>query len=171
MTRNRPSNRQARAARGKRSGRVSAVLGTVLALGLAACDTPVQVRGHVTDMESIESIKAGEYSQEDVLALLGTPSTVSTFDDKTWYYIGHRATQFAFQHPEVFERNVVVVSFDDTGFVREKQVYSLADGREIEPIARETPTEGRDFTILQQFLGNLGRLPGGGTTVPDIPDP
>lgn len=141
-----------------------------MGLGLAACDTPVTVRGYVTDPESIEAIMAGQYTEEDVLALLGTPSTVSTFDNRKWYYIGHKSTKFAFQHPEVVERSVLVVSFDDTGYVSYKQIFSLEDGREIEPIARKTPTEGRDLSILQQLLGNLGRLPGSGAKTTGIPD-
>lgn len=141
-----------------------------LGLSLAACDTPVHVRGHVSDIESMEAIEAGQYTEEDVLALLGTPSTVSTFDDQKWYYIGQKSTQFAFQRPEILERNVLVLSFDNTGYVSEKRIYSLEDGRNITPIARETPTEGRDFSILQQLLGNLGRLPGSeSATVPNIP--
>ena len=153
---------------------VAVFLLAAMGLSLAACNAPVHIRGHVTDPESVEAIKAGEYTREDVLTLLGTPSTVSTFDERKWYYIGHKATKFAFQHPEILERNVLVVSFDDTGYVSHKQIFSLADGREIEPIARETSTEGRDFTIMQQLLGNLGRLPGSGTRttgIPDIPTP
>lgn len=153
-------------------GGVAALLLAAAGLGVAACENPVHVRGHVTDPESIEAIKAGEYSEEDVLALLGTPSTVSTFNDRKWYYIGYRSSQFAFERPEVLERNVLVLSFDETGFLEGKEIFSLEDGREIEFVARETPTEGRDFTILQQILGNLGRLPGStGRPIPDIPSP
>lgn len=160
--------------RGRRCRRAGlAALLLAASLGTAACNTPVQVRGHVTDPESIEAIKAGEYSEEDVLALLGTPSTVSTFNDRKWYYIGYRSSQFAFERPEVLERSVLVLSFDDTGYVNEKQIYSLEDGREIEFVSRETPTEGRDFTVLQQILGNLGRLPGSTGQGPsrDLPGP
>lgn len=144
-----------------------------LGLGLAACDTPVRLGGHVTDPDSIEAIKAGQYTEEDVLALLGTPSTVSTFDDHKWYYIGEKSTQFAFERPTILERNVLVVSFDDSGFVTGKKVYSLQDGRDIVPVSRVTPTEGRDFTVLQQLLGNLGRLPGstGQGKTPRMPGP
>lgn len=153
-------------------GRAAALVLAAVGFAMAACDTPVHVRGHVTDPESIEAIKAGEYTEEDVLALLGTPSTVSTFNERKWYYIGYRSSQFAFERPEVLERNVLVVSFDDTGFVNDKEIYSLEDGREIEFVSRETPTEGRDFTVLQQLLGNLGRLPGStGSQTPDIPSP
>jgi outer membrane protein assembly factor BamE (lipoprotein component of BamABCDE complex) len=142
---------------------MAGILLATTGLSLSACDTPVQIRGHVSDPESIDAIETGQFTQEDVLALLGTPSTVSTFDQRKWYYIGHKSTKFAFQHPEIFE--------DETGFLRDKQILSLADGRKIEPIPRETPTEGRDFTLMQQFLGNLGRLPGSGTTtgVQDVP--
>ena len=159
----------------RRGGWRAAVVGTLLAaasVSLTACDNPVYVRGHVTDLESVEAIKAGQYTQDDVLALLGTPSTVSTFDEQKWYYIGHKSTKFAFERPDIFERNVLVLSFDDSGFVRDKRIYSLTDGRNIDPVPRETPTEGRDFTVLQQLLGNLGRLPGSGTEgVPDLPGP
>lgn len=31
-------------------------------------------------------------------------------------------------------------------------------GREIDIVDRETPTPGKDETILQQMLGNLGRF-------------
>ena len=159
---------------GLRRCRRWALAGVLLAaagLALTACDTPVQVRGHVSDPEAFNAIEPGQYTQEDVLSLLGTPSTVSTFDDRKWYYIGQKSTQFAFQHPDIFERSVLVLSFDDTGFLQEKEILSLADGRAVEPNPRETPTEGRDFTIMQQFLGNLGRLPGSGTStgVQDVP--
>lgn len=147
----------------------SVLLLAALGLAAAGCNTPVHVRGHVTDPESIEAIKEGEYTEEDVLALLGTPSTVSTFDDHKWYYIGYRSSQFAFELPDVLERNVLAVSFDDSGLVDGKEVFSLEDGREIDFVSRETPTEGRDFTILQQILGNMGRLPGSTGHVPKIP--
>jgi outer membrane protein assembly factor BamE (lipoprotein component of BamABCDE complex) len=138
---------------------------------LAACEKEVRIRGHVPDPDSMEAIKAGLHSRDDVLVLLGTPSTISTFDDQKWYYIGQKSIQFAYQRPRILERNVVVVSFDELGYVTETALYSLEDAQEIKPVARVTPTEGRDFTVLQQLLGNFGRLPSGTQTKPDLPGP
>lgn len=156
-------------------GGLGGLLVAAIGLGLTACDTPVQIHGHVNDPDSFEAIKTGEYTEDDVLSLLGTPSTVSTFDNNKWYYIGYKATQFAFERPEVLERNVLMISFDEAGVVDQKQVFTLEDGRQIDFVSRETPTEGRNFTMLQQFLGNIGRLPGssesGGRNVPNIPGP
>ena len=67
------------------------------------------------------------------------------------------------------ERSIVVVSFDTTGYVEETAVYHLEDGRQIDPVDRITPTEGRELTVLQQLLGNFGRLPTPGSSSPDVP--
>jgi outer membrane protein assembly factor BamE (lipoprotein component of BamABCDE complex) len=148
-----------------------AAIGLVSAGMLLACEKEVRIRGHVPDPDSMEAIKAGLHSRDDVLELLGTPSTISTFDDQKWYYIGQKSIQFAYKRPRILDRNVVVVSFDESGYVTETTFYSLEDAQEIKPVARVTPTEGRDFTVLQQLLGNFGRLPSGVQSSPDLPGP
>ncbi len=89
--------------------------------------------------------------------MLGSPATLSTFQDRKWYYIGQKVSQFAFLGPKVLERQVLEVTFNEQGLVQAAKTYSLADGRDIDPVDRTTPTEGREITILQQFLKNLGR--------------
>jgi outer membrane protein assembly factor BamE (lipoprotein component of BamABCDE complex) len=137
---------------------------------LAACSNPISVRGQIPDTERVEAIKAGVHGRQDVFELLGTPSTISTFEDRKWYYIGQKSIEVAFKKPEILERSVLVVSFDGSGRVDDKVLYTLDDGREIDPVDRITPTEGRELTIMQQLLGNLGRLPGPSQgREPDIP--
>ena len=138
---------------------------------LSACETPIRVRGQMPDPEIVEAISPGVHSRQDVVELLGSPSTISTFQDRKWYYIGQKSTQFAYKKPTVLERSILVVTFDGTGYVDGKTVYGLEDGRDIDPVARITPTEGRELTVLQQLLGNLGKLPSGAgqPKSPDVP--
>src|SRR5690606_24554719 len=100
----------------------------------------------------------GMSTRDDVLYLLGTPSTVSSFQGPVWNYIGQRTERVAFFKPDVTERQVVEKIFEDTDRVYEVKVIGLEEGQEVELVERVTPTEGRDLTILQQFLGNLGRF-------------
>ena len=69
----------------------------------------------------------------------------------------------AFFEPEILERNVLVVSFTDDGRVDEKKVYTLNDSREVDPVDRVTPTEGKTLSVFQQLFGNIGRFTGAGT--------
>ena len=142
------------------------LLSGLLALGLSACEQDVQVRGNLPDPVVVSQIQPGVHSRVDVASLLGSPSTISTFEDSTWYYISQKSSQFAFYRPEVLERKILVVSFDPNGIVTDTKSYDLADGREIDPVDRITPTEGREITILQQLLGNLGRYSGSETAPP-----
>jgi outer membrane protein assembly factor BamE (lipoprotein component of BamABCDE complex) len=144
----------------KRAGLRLWLLAVSLPLTLAACERAIQVRGNLPDDGDVAKISPGIHTRGDIASLLGTPSTVSTFEDSKWYYIGQKTTEFAFFEPEVLERKVVVVSFDDAGTVADTTVYTLEDGQEIEPVGRVTPTEGKDLTILQQLIGNLGRFRG-----------
>ena len=134
----------------------------VLTLALVSCSGDVVTRGNLPDAELIAEVEPGRDTREDVVDKLGSPSSISTFMDRQWYYIGHKTKYLAFFRPEVVERSVFVVAFDGTGLVQNATLYTLEDGTIIDPVSRTTPTEGNELTILQQFFGNLGRFPGAG---------
>ena len=133
-------------------------LAALLPLALAACSPSVRVRGNLPDPEMVSKISTGVHSRVDIASLLGSPSTVSSFQDNKWYYIGQKSTQFAFFKPEVLERKIIEISFDQQGMVAEAKTYTLEDGEDIDPVSRITPTEGREITVLQQLFGNLGKF-------------
>jgi outer membrane protein assembly factor BamE (lipoprotein component of BamABCDE complex) len=110
------------------------------------------------DQDSLAEIKEGVHDKASIEALLGSPSNIGTFEDKTWYYITRRTEKIAFFDEEAKEQQIVAVVFDGSGIVEEVRRYDLADGREIDPVGRTTPTRGKELSILQQLLGNIGRF-------------
>jgi outer membrane protein assembly factor BamE (lipoprotein component of BamABCDE complex) len=127
-------------------------------VALAGCSGTIDQRGNLPDPAKLAEIQPGVTTKDGISQLLGTPSTVSTFNDKTWYYISRRTEQVAFFDPSVLDQEVVVVAFDDSGVVRDVARRTLADGRAIEPSERETPAPGHQLTFLEQLLGNVGRF-------------
>ena len=142
-----------------RPGRLVLSLAGAAMLLLGACQSDVRVHGNMPDQEVVSEIQPGIHSRDDIANLLGSPSTVSTFEDHIWYYIGQKSKKFAFFKPDVLERKVLVISFDGGGRVDQTKTFTLADAQDIDPVGRETPTEGRDITLLQQLFGNIGRFP------------
>ena len=129
---------------------------------LTACAPRIEVRGNLPDPDLLAELEIGSLNKRQVEEMFGSPSSVSTFGDENWYYISERTETTAFYAPEVIDRKVVVISFDDKGVVRDFASLGLEDGRIIELVERKTPTAGNEITFLQQLFGNLGRFEGGG---------
>ena len=55
------------------------------------------------------------------------------------------------------QRNVTEITFDDAGNVAGVRTLGLEDGQEVAMNRNETPTRGRELTIIEQLLGNVGR--------------
>ena len=133
----------------------------VLVFLSASCSPIVENRGYVFDEKLLDQIKVNETISNDVMDILGSPSTTSAIDASTWYYIYSKAETVAFYHPTVTDRRVLAVSFDDDNKVNNLKYYGLEEGKIISYVDRTTPTRGRELTVLQQLFGNLGRLGAG----------
>lgn len=105
-----------------------------------------------------KDIVIGTDTKSTVLAQLGSPSAVSTFEDNIWYYISQTTERYTYNRPQVSQRSVTAITFNETDDkVAEVRNLNLEDGQQIAMERRETPTRGRQLTILEQLLGNVGR--------------
>lgn len=128
------------------------------ALVVTACEPVIELRGNLPPPDQIALVKVGASSRDDVQAFLGTPSNISPFGDETWHYISSVFERQAFFEPVIKERKVISVIFDRNGVVRALDTKALADGKDVTPIDRETPSAGKEMTILQQLMGNVGKF-------------
>jgi len=125
---------------------------------LPGCQPRISTHGYVPDPEALARIEPGVHNRLEVAQFLGTPSTTAMFGDETWLYITERREEYAFFRPEITDQQVVAIAFDPAGVVHTVDSYALEDGILIDPVTRETPTYGKQLSLLEQFLGNLGRF-------------
>jgi outer membrane protein assembly factor BamE (lipoprotein component of BamABCDE complex) len=129
-------------------------------LVLAGCETIVNQRGFAATPGSLEKIEIGTQSREDVVRLIGSPSAVGTFNPNVWYYISQKQEGYAFFKPKIDEQKVIQLSFNEAGRLQAIKNYELKDGKDVAMVSRITPTAGKELTILEQILGNVGRFSG-----------
>jgi len=134
------------------------LLATAGAAGLSACAPIQSYSGFQTIESDPKDVKVGTDTKSTVRGRLGSPSATSTFDNNTWFYMNQLKSRVAFQRPAIVARNVVAITFNkDSEVVTGVNSYTLKDGKVIAFNGRETPTRGRELTILEQILGNVGR--------------
>jgi len=129
-------------------------------LALAACAVPVDQRGNLPEQDKLAQILPGTTDKATVTQLLGSPSSVAAFDGDTWYYISQKTKSVAFFKPELIDQQVLAIDFDEKGIVRDVRHRDLADGETVVPNPNATPAPGREFSFLEQLIGNFGRFSG-----------
>lgn len=129
----------------------------LLALPLAACGTFEEnfQKGYIVPEGALEQIPMGA-SQEQVLIVLGTPSTVATVSGEVFYYISQNAKRAAAFMPEkIVDQRVVAVYFDKDRRVQRVASYGIKDGKIFDFISRTTPTAGSDMNFLKQIFSTI----------------
>ena len=126
----------------------------VVALGLTlgGCFSETYQRGYIVPDGALEQIPVGS-TQEQVLIVLGTPSTVATVSGEAFYYISQRAERaIAFMPQTVTDQRVVAVYFDKSRRVERLANYGMKDGKVFDYISRTTPTGGRDVAYINAMF-------------------
>src|SRR5215467_2244360 len=123
------------------------------AMSLSGCGGETFQRGYVLPEGALEQIPLGA-SQEQVLLVLGTPSTVATVSGEAFYYISQRSERaIAFLPSQVTDQRVVAVYFDKNRRVQRLADYGMKDGKLFDFVSRTTPTGGKENSLIQSMLG------------------
>ena len=129
------------------------------AIATPGCSPITDTRGNLPLEEVVETIERGKQNRDQIVAILGSPSTKATFGKQdTWYYIGKKTETLAFFEPKLIERKILVIKFDERGVVETVTSYDASDGKRVELVGRVTPTKGKELGVLEQIIGNLGRF-------------
>jgi outer membrane protein assembly factor BamE (lipoprotein component of BamABCDE complex) len=130
------------------------VAAAVVALGLTlgGCFSETYQKGYIVPDGALEQIPIGS-SQEQVLFVLGTPTTVATVSGEAFYYISQRSERLiGFMPQTVTDQRVIAVYFDRSRRVERLANYGLKDGRIFDFVSRTTPTGGKDVAYLNAIF-------------------
>jgi outer membrane protein assembly factor BamE (lipoprotein component of BamABCDE complex) len=119
---------------------------------LGGCFEETFQRGYVLPDGALEQIPLGA-SQEQVLIVLGTPSTVATVSGEAFYYISQRAERpISFMPTKITDQRVIAVYFDRDRKVQRLAEYGMKDGKIFDFVSRTTPTAGADLNVLNSVF-------------------
>jgi len=125
---------------------------TLVCAAMAGCTGEQFQKGYILPPGALEQIQIGA-SQDQVLIVMGTPSTVATLNGEVFYYISQRANRpVAFMNQRVVDQRVIAIYFDKNRQVTRLANYGLKDGRIFDFISRTTPTSGQEISYLQPLF-------------------
>lgn len=132
-----------------------------LVASVAACAPVYRNHGYVPSEEELALVEVGKDTRESVGQKIGRPSTSGLLNDVGWFYVQSRYKHFGPREPKEIDRQVLAVTFNESGTVENIARYGLEDGRVVEISRRVTETSVKGLSVIQQMLGNFGRVDAG----------
>ena len=97
-------------------------------------------------------------NKNDIIHLLGPPSTKSKFDNDLWIYIESkktRTTLLRFGKKKIYINNVLLLEIDNKGLLAKKEFFNIKDMKEIDFIKDETEITYSKRSFVYDFLSSM----------------
>ena len=110
---------------------------------------------------NFKELEVGKTKKDDVVELLGSPSTTSNFDDEqSWIYISSEFKKFIFLDGSNTDQKVLILSFNQNT-LKNKELLSRNDINDIDYEDTITDSRGRKINWIKEFFTNLNPDPYG----------
>ena len=131
-----------------------------LFLILSNCSIKPVVKHHgVPNLEKKQnSILVNKTNKNDIINILGNPSTKSKFDNDVWIYIERKQTQSGLKNlgkMQIYENNVLVVEIDRYGLLKKKDFYNKNHMNQLNISKDITGKAFRKNSFIYDFMSSL----------------
>ena len=97
-------------------------------------------------------------NSNDIVKILGPPSTRSTFDNDLWIYIEREITHekiLKLGKEKILTNNVLILEINNMGMLVKKDFYNINDMNEIELSKMKTETKFTKKSFVYDFLSSM----------------
>lgn len=128
------------------------ILCSLILISLNACSGRISNHGVLNINNKIDTIIENKLEKAEVEALLGPPSTISSFEFNKWYYISSTIKHVAFYKPEIINHRIYEIIFNSENQAIEINSFDEKDLNDISYNKDYTETKGNTQTLLQNIL-------------------
>ena len=105
-----------------------------------------------------EKLLIDKSNKNDILTLLGTPSTKSSFDNDLWIYIEKKTNQTSlikFDNEKIILNNVLLLEINSRGLLVKKKFLDITNMQDINFVDHSTKTKYKKNTFVYDFLSSM----------------
>ena len=108
--------------------------------------------------DKFNKILLDKTNKNDLIKLIGPPSTISDFNDKKWIYIERLKTNQAFYklgYQKMKKNNILIVELNENGILIDKKLLNLNDMNDIKYLETTTQKEFKKDNLLYNVFTSL----------------
>jgi outer membrane protein assembly factor BamE (lipoprotein component of BamABCDE complex) len=132
----------------------------ILSLIVSNCTVKKVVKYHGVPFlkKKQELLKINESNKNDILNILGSPSTRSKFDNDLWIYIEQNQSQSQLKNLgklNISKNNILVLELNNYGILKKKQFLNKKDMKKIVSVKETTETGFTKNSFIYDFLSSM----------------
>ena len=132
----------------------------ILSLIVTNCSFKPVVKHHgVPFLEKKQSsLVINKTNKNDIIKILGYPSTKSKFDNDVWIYIERKQTQSRLRDlgkMRIYKNDVLVIEIDNYGLLKKKDFFNKEDMKRIKVVKTTTETGFKKNTFIYDFMSSM----------------
>ena len=97
-------------------------------------------------------------NKNDIIKILGNPSTKSKFDNDVWIYIERKQTQSKLTNlgrMKIYKNDVLVLEIDNYGILKKKEFYNKEDMENIKIVEATTEAGFKRNSFIYSFMSSM----------------
>ena len=131
-----------------------------LSLIVANCSFKKIVKHHgLPFLEKKQStLIVNKTNKNDIIKILGNPSTTSKFDTDVWIYIERKQTQSNLKNlgrMKIYKNDVLVLEIDNYGILKKKNFFNKDDMENIKIVEATTETGFERNLFIYEFMSSM----------------
>ena len=114
--------------------------------------------GLVSLQAKFQKITVNKTNKNDILKIIGPPSSISNFDINKWFYIQRVKTNqslFKLGIKKINENNILVVKFNNKGILSDKKILNLNDMNDVKYVKYITEKEFQQNNVLYKVFSSI----------------
>jgi len=114
--------------------------------------------GFLSLQEKYEIISINKNNKNDIIEIIGPPSTVSNFDKNKWFYIQRIKTNQSLLKlgiKKIKKNNILIVIFNDRGILKNKRILNINDMNDINYVKNTTEKNFEQNDTLYKIFSSL----------------
>ena len=123
----------------------------------SACSNEIYNHGYNIDEDMVKKITPSKSNINEVITILGTPTTSALYGEPKFFYIHHKYSRRLFQNPKLIDQDILQISFTQNGIVKSINRYNFADINSLQFDKNTTYLPGNNISVIKQIIGNIGR--------------
>ena len=103
-------------------------------------------------------IKVNTTNKNDLLKLIGPPSSISDFDKNKWFYIERLKTNqsiIKLGNQKIKKNNVLIVEFNKMGIIKNKEILNLDNMNDLKYLKKTTEKDFKKDNAIYNIFTSL----------------